>query len=173
VLDVGCGTGWLTRRAADSVGPTGTAWGIDPAPNMIRVAMQTAGCRHCGARFKLAAVEALPFKEESFDVVVISLVLHHLPPEARTAGLSDVRRVLKSDGRLIVVDIDKPRSWFLRALLSPLRHNANLRDLASGHMKGVLEEAGFHLIKQVGNWGPFVGFWRAAKSREQGPTATV
>lgn len=164
VLDVGCGTGWLTRWAADRVGPTGSAWGIDPAPDMIRYAMQTAGCMHCGAHFKLAAVEALPFADESFDAVVMSLVLHHLPPEARALGLREVDRVLKANGRLIIVDISRASGW-LRFLLRPLRLHANLREFANGGVEGAVEKAGFGSIERVQSWGPFVGFWRVRKAR--------
>lgn len=161
VLDVGCGSGWLTRHAADSVGPTGTAWGIDPAPDMIRVAMQSAGCAHCGAHFKLAAVEALPFEGESFDVAVVSLVLHHLPADARSAGLKEIRRVLKREGRLIVVDIDQPVSLLSRAVLWPFRALPNLRNLLSSNLETLLKKAGFAPVRRVGRWGAFVGFWQA------------
>lgn len=163
VLDAGCGTGWLTRRAADAVGPTGAAWGIDAAPDMIRVAMQTAGCRHCRARFKLAAVEALPFEDESFDAVVMSLVLHHVPTDARAIGLKEVCRVLKRDGRLVVVDVDRPASLFSRTVRLPFHVLPNIESLLAGGVEALLAEAGLASVRRVGSWGSFVGMWRAAK----------
>ncbi len=168
VLDVGCGTGWLTRIAADAVGPSGTAWGIDPAPDMIRLARQTAGCRHCGARFKFAAAEDLPFEDDSFDVVILSLVLHHLPPDARAAGLREVRRVLRDTGRLIVVDINAGSHWFPRALLALIGLLPNVRSLARDGVERTLREAGFSPIDRIGAWGAWFAIWRAAKppSRE-------
>ena len=67
VLDVGCGTGVLTQRAARAVGPAGTVWGIDPAPDMIRVALRNAAAEDSPARFKPGIIEEIAFESESFD----------------------------------------------------------------------------------------------------------
>src|SRR5581483_3173802 len=116
VLDVGCGTGWLTRRAAEITGPSGSAWGIDAAPNMIRVALEKAAHMGNPPRFQLAAIEDLPFEDASFDVVVASLVIHHLPPDVKAAALREVYRVLKPAGRLFVAEPDRPDHWLWRIL---------------------------------------------------------
>src|SRR5574341_1765678 len=87
VLEVGCGTGVLTRLAADAVGPPGAAFGIDPAQRMIAVARRNALQSGSRAEFKLAAIESLPFPDRSFDVVFSSLMLHHLPADVKWEGL--------------------------------------------------------------------------------------
>lgn len=69
VLDVGCGTGLLTRYAAEVVGLAGHAVGIDPAVKMIRVARTKVVQSANRAEFKVAAIERLPFPDENFDVV--------------------------------------------------------------------------------------------------------
>jgi demethylmenaquinone methyltransferase/2-methoxy-6-polyprenyl-1,4-benzoquinol methylase/phosphoethanolamine N-methyltransferase len=79
VLDVGCGSGRLTMAAQKWVGPTGEAQGIDPAPEAIKVARENAARAGLAAKFDVGLVEAIPFPDATFDVVLSRLVLHHLP----------------------------------------------------------------------------------------------
>ena len=79
VLDVGCGTGALTLAAKARVGQTGKVYGIDAAPEMIEIARQKAEKRALRVSFHLSAIEDLPFPDASFDVVLSSFMLHHLP----------------------------------------------------------------------------------------------
>ena len=164
VLDVGCGTGVLTRLAARAVGPAGTVWGIDPAPDMIRVATENAARLGSTAGFRLAAIEKLPFADASFDAAFASLMIHHLPPNAKRAGLREVRRVLKPGGRLVVVDLDRPRHplWWL--LLWPLRLHAGPSDNLAGRIPGLLAESGFDPASAADHWAGFMTFWVARKS---------
>ena len=164
VLDVGCGTGVLTRLAARAVGPAGTVWGIDPAPNMIRVATENAARLGSMARFRLAAIEELPFEDASFDVVLSSFMLHHLPPDVKRAGLREVRRVLKPGGRLVAVDLDRPRHSLGRLLLWPLRVHGGPSENLDGRILGLLTESGFEPVSVAGHWAGFVTFWVACKS---------
>jgi ubiquinone/menaquinone biosynthesis C-methylase UbiE len=142
VLDAGCGNGVLTRRIANCVGPTGEVWGIDPAPDMIRAAMQDAGRRGNAAHLKLAAIEKLPFADDSFDVALISLVLHHMPLDLKIIGLREIHRVLKPDGRLLVVEPDRPDHWLLRILYWPMRFYPNLKEHLEGRTPDMLRAGG-------------------------------
>jgi ubiquinone/menaquinone biosynthesis C-methylase UbiE len=163
VLDVGCGNGVLTRPIADIVGPSGKAWGIDPAPDMIRVAMQAVHHSGSTAQFKLAAMEQLPFADASFDVAVISLVLHHLPPELKQRGLKEVYRVLRPGGRLLVIEPDRPEHWAWRMFAWPMRHYRNLKDHLDGRTVQFLDEAGFVSVTTRGHWARVITFWAARK----------
>lgn len=96
VLDVGCGTGVLTRQLTRQVGDTGSATGFDLSESMLGVARA-----HCPeATFKQGNVTDLPFDDQSFDVVISAFMLMFVPdPET---ALSEMRRVLKTGGRLVV-----------------------------------------------------------------------
>jgi len=166
-LDVGCGTGVLTRLAAETVGTSGLAVGIDPAPRMIAVARKNAA-GSSQAEFRLAAIERLPFESGSFDVAVASLMLHHLPSDLKRDGLREVYRVLKPGGRLIVVDLDRPANslWWLLAwplLMMPMTAS-NLR----GEIPGYLRDAKFDPVHAQGRWMQLLTFWRATKPMNQG-----
>lgn len=163
VLDAGCGTGALTRLAASAVGRGGLAIGIDAAPDMIRVANEQAATARSSAQFKLAAVEALPFGDESFDVAFVSLLLHHLPAELKRKALHELYRVLKTGGRLMVVDFDRPASRLWRMLMLPLHREPSIAVHLTGGTADLLYEAGFAPTLRLGQWGAALGFWGAFK----------
>lgn len=163
VLDIGCGTGVLTRLAADTVGREGEATGIDAAADMIRIARQEAREVGSTARFELAAVERLPFSDRAYDVVFLSFVIHCLPTDVKRIGLSEVWRVLKANGRLVVVDLDRPRNAILRALLWPFTRSLFFGDHLRGRLPEFLKEAGFSSISEAGRWSGLVAVWVACK----------
>jgi ubiquinone/menaquinone biosynthesis C-methylase UbiE len=105
VLDVGCGPGELTLRAARKVGPEGRAAGIDASPEMISQARKNAKKKGRDVDFRPAAIEELPYADGEFDVVLSSFMIHHLPGDLKGRGLAEVHRVLKPGGRLIVADM--------------------------------------------------------------------
>src|SRR5689334_5563504 len=80
VLDVGCGTGYLARLVARAVGPSGQVVGIDPSQDMIEYAARKAGGTG-NVRFQVGMAESLEHPAEHFDVVMTSLMLHHLPED--------------------------------------------------------------------------------------------
>jgi demethylmenaquinone methyltransferase/2-methoxy-6-polyprenyl-1,4-benzoquinol methylase/phosphoethanolamine N-methyltransferase len=116
VLDVGCGPGVLTLMAAEAVGPSGLAQGIDPSPGMVELAREKASkAGASNAQFRMAVIEELPFADSSFDAALSSLMLHHLPDDVKRAGFTEVFRVLKPGGRLIAFDLTG-KGWMWKVL---------------------------------------------------------
>jgi ubiquinone/menaquinone biosynthesis C-methylase UbiE len=108
VLDVGCGTGTLVIAAKHRVGAAGVVRGIDASPEMIARARRKAAKAGVDATFEVAVVEALPFADASFDVVMSTLMLHHLPRPVRRQCAAEMRRVLRPGGRALAVDFGMP-----------------------------------------------------------------
>lgn len=104
VLDVGCGTGTLAIAAKRQVGTRGTVYGVDASPEMLARANKKARKAGVGIVFKNALVEALPFSDGQFDVVLSTVMLHHLPGKLRSQCAAEIRRVLKPGGRVLAVD---------------------------------------------------------------------
>ena len=163
VLDVGCGTGVLTRLAALAVGQTGCAIGIDPAAKMIEVAGKNAIKEGSNAEFRLGVIEDLPFEDNRFDCVLSSAMLHHLPPEVKVKGLSEVYRMLKPGARFVLVDVDRPTFLLWWVLLWPLLFWSFTEDQVKGRLGALMLQAGFSKAEKVGSWGGFLGFWKAYK----------
>lgn len=145
VLDVGCGTGSLALMAKEAVGSEGIVCGIDAAAEMVLWAGQKA--RRAGAEvdFRQACAQAIPFPDAFFDVVLSTLMLHHLPKKARIQLAAEARRVLKPGGRVLVVDFAEasPRKGLKRHLrhrhgkvalhrILSLLEGADLNVIASG-----------------------------------------
>ncbi len=105
VLDVGCGTGSLAIVVRQRVGATGRVSGIDPSPQMIARARHKAARRGLTIDFQIGVIEQLPFADQSFDVVLSTFMMHHLPDDLKRRGLAEVARVLKPGGRLLVLDM--------------------------------------------------------------------
>ncbi len=104
VLDVGCGTGTTAIAAKRQVGPDGSITGIDASPEMLARAAKKAAKAALPVEFRQASVEALPFANGSFDVVLSTMMLHHLPQPVRRECFAEIRRVLKPGGRLLAID---------------------------------------------------------------------
>lgn len=143
VLDVGCGTGSLAIEAKRQVGNQGRVSGIDASPEMIARASSKASKAGIDVFFTTAVAEALPFGDATVDVVLSTLMLHHLPRRVRQQCLSEIARVLKPDGRVLVVDFgtQQDKSGFLAHFH---RHgHVDPRQIVS-----LLGEVGFHAVDQ-------------------------
>ena len=118
VLDIGCGTGALTIRAARR---GATVKGIDVNPEMLDIAKARA--RRAGIEdnieFRETGVAELDSEQsESFDIVMSSLCFSELSEEELGYTFAQIRRVLKPNGLLIVSDEIKPSGHVNRVVLS-------------------------------------------------------
>ncbi len=101
VLDVACGTGVVTRLAAERVGPEGAVTGVDIAPDMIEVARSVPAAGAPAIDWRIADAAALPLADGAFDVVLCQMGLMFM--EDRATALAEMRRVLAPGGRVVVV----------------------------------------------------------------------
>lgn len=122
LLDVGCGTGELVRLAADRSDNGGTLVGLDIEPLMIEQANTKVAKHRINATFAEASIDSIPYPDHTFDVVVSSLMFHHLTEAQQAAGLAEIARVLAPGGTLLIADINSGR----RSLVSSMPgHGSN------------------------------------------------
>jgi len=107
VLDVGCGTGTLALTAKKRVGNMGRVCGIDPSESLLGGARRKAKRAGLLIDFQLGGIEQLPLPSQSFDVVLSTFMLHHVPDEHKRQGLAEIARVLKTGARLLIVDFKR------------------------------------------------------------------
>ena len=106
VLDAGCGTGTLAIAAKKRVGAAGAVHGLDASMEMLERAEKKARKAGVEVFFRSGVAEALPFADAQFNVVLSTVMLHHLPQKARLQFASEIRRVLKPAGRVLIVDFE-------------------------------------------------------------------
>jgi ubiquinone/menaquinone biosynthesis C-methylase UbiE len=120
VLEVGCATGTLTLAAKRQAGPSGKVFGIDIIPGMIERSRQKAVHANLDVTFQIGSIDNIPFPENHFDVVICSFMIFHMSEKVRQKGIAEIYRVLKPNGRLLVLDLGLPASGVSRMIAKVL-----------------------------------------------------
>lgn len=150
VLDVACGTGVVTRLAAERVGAEGRVVGTDVAGDMIEVGRSTPAPGGAEIEWREADAASLPLPDDSFDVVLCQMGLPFF--EDKVAALREMRRVLAPGGRLALNTpgaIQRPFEVMDEALVRHISPDLGgfVRVVFSLHdpeeVGGLLREAGF------------------------------
>lgn len=129
VLEVGCGTGVLTRVIGRWPN-VGEVVGVDPATSLLSKA-RTLAADLPNIRFEEADGRSLPFDPQSFDIVVFDSTLSHLPQPER--ALAEARRVLRPGGWLATFDGDYSATTVALGDHDPLQACADMTMANSVH----------------------------------------
>lgn len=159
VLDVGCGDGYFTRVMANAVGAAGTALGVDPSPEAIARARQVTRATNC--TFSQGVAEHLDASDGSYDVVVSSLMVHHLPEAMRAQAIREMFRVLRPGCRVLIAEFRPPRNPIVRYLIRPVTSPA-MQHNPLHLLEPMIQDAGFQHLHS-GDLNPWIHWVQAVK----------
>jgi demethylmenaquinone methyltransferase/2-methoxy-6-polyprenyl-1,4-benzoquinol methylase len=113
LLDVATGTGKVAADLFDRAQPGGTVLGVDISPRMVDVAKRRFGDRR-GLAFVVGDALALPTEDGMFDAATIAFGMRNLPDYRR--GFEEMARSVRAGGRVVCLEIARPRSRAARVL---------------------------------------------------------
>lgn len=139
LLDVGAGTGTVV---AGAIARGARAVGVDASVGMVEVAEGKAP-----GRFVVAAAEALPFPDASFDAVTSSMSMHHWG--SARSGLAEVGRVLRPGGTALIVDGELRGLFRLVGALFHLVNRRRAHYVSRDEVAALLRSAGLEPVGRI------------------------
>ncbi len=131
VLDIAGGTGDLTAKFVERVGPGGRVVLADINASMLQVGRDRLLDRGVGAQVEIvqADAQALPFPDNTFDCITIAFGLRNVTD--KDAAIASMTRVLKPGGRLLILEFSKP---------------------VNAVFEKVYDQYSFHVLPRIGKW---------------------
>ncbi|MBF0594238.1 MAG: class I SAM-dependent methyltransferase [Candidatus Omnitrophica bacterium] len=169
VLDIGCGTGTLTIEIGHLLAArSGRVSGVDAAPKMIdAAAVKARGLSN--VYFDVAAAEALPYADASFDHALSTFFFHHIDFELKLRALNEAYRVLKPGGFLVIIDVDVPTNMFGRLCAWAgyfLFQQEEIRENIEGKLRLAMEVSRFDSFEAVSHHQGYISVFKLTKGVE-------
>jgi demethylmenaquinone methyltransferase/2-methoxy-6-polyprenyl-1,4-benzoquinol methylase len=147
VLDVATGTG---AQAFAFAKQGYHVTGVDLSEAMIAVARRKN--RYTNLKFEVGDATNLPFDDSSFDIACISFALHLMPLPIREQALSEMIRVVKSGGSILIADLALPEKGLSRFLVShlfQLYDDRHYQEFLKVGLEGLLRPMGVEIVQQL------------------------
>ena len=165
VVDVGCGTGDLVVLIKKRH-PDVEVIGLDPDPKALARARRKLDRAGLSAQLDQGFSDELPYEDGSIDCVFSSFMFHHLGPDEKANTLAEIRRVLKPEGWLHLLDFGGSTDGHNHGLLARLLHRGDhMRDNLEGRIPTLMREAGLAAEGEIAHRGTVFGriaYYRAS-----------
>ena len=166
VLDLGCGTGTMTRWIKQQY-PDTRVIGLDADPRILAIAREKATRAGVEIEFLEANAADIPLQDDSVQRVVSSLFFHHLLPDSKARVLTEAIRVLEADGELHISDWGKPSNGLMRAMflfVQLLDGFACTKDNVAGRLPGFVKAAGARHVQNYDGYNTVLGTLRLLRA---------
>jgi ubiquinone/menaquinone biosynthesis C-methylase UbiE len=165
-IDIATGTGAQARSFAKA---GASVVGIDLSARMLNIARRKA--RTSAIRFVEADATMLPEPHASFDVACISFALHEMPETVRARVISEIARVTRPGGTIVIVDFMRPRNrvWrFAVEHLIALVERDSYREFLRSDLRGLLARSDISMVEEC---SALLGIARLVVGRSASVTA--
>ena len=166
ILEFGFGTGQNIVYASNKE-PNANYHGLDIDPEIKIIAQKKFIMKNISADLHLYDGTTFPFKDNHFDKVFSSLVFHHLKTDQKKAYLSEIKRVLKPNGKLIIGDWGHPAHLGMRIgflLVQLIDGFKTTSDNIKGMIPRFISDANFSSIKETYHINTYLGSYRYYKA---------
>ncbi|HSB01576.1 MAG TPA: methyltransferase domain-containing protein [Anaerolineales bacterium] len=155
ILDMCCGTGGASFVIAQKAGETSEVVGMDLSSGQIEVARRRN--RLANVQFAEGDVAATSFSSGYFEKVFVTHALHEMARDVRLKVLAEARRVLRDNGKVIILDLDNPQNLLVRLFIGfwffywlPLNFETPTRkDMFQHGLTQEVEEVGFKCVAKL------------------------
>ena len=142
VLDVGCGNGTFLSKLSKRKNISG--FGVDLSPQMIA----NAKTLYPSFVFAVSGCEAIPFDDNSMDIITVCAAYHHFPDVDKFA--SEAKRLLRAGGHIYIADICLPAPIrFFVNLIMPLSKGGDVKVHSHKEISSTFSSAGFRFVNVV------------------------
>jgi demethylmenaquinone methyltransferase / 2-methoxy-6-polyprenyl-1,4-benzoquinol methylase len=117
-IDLACGTGDFALLLARAAGPSGMVVGVDFCEELLVIAREKANTSNASIEFVNADILALPLADGSFDAATIGFGVRNVRDVS--ASIREMARVVRSGGRVVILETGQPANRLLRALVAGL-----------------------------------------------------
>jgi ubiquinone/menaquinone biosynthesis C-methylase UbiE len=151
ILDVGSGTGTMAILVKQAH-PSAEMVGVDGDPQILEIARSKAHKFGIEILFDRGMSFDLPYQNESFDVVLTSMMLHHLTRDDKQTTAREMYRVLRPGGQLFGADFAAPRSAFGKAIRPITRRFERVAENVDGFLPVMFKNAGFKDYRETSRY---------------------
>lgn len=144
LLDIGCSTGTLLIELRHKLGDKYELVGIDLSAKRMEKAKKNS--QNLNIKFEEGRIENIQYEDNYFDVILSTFLFHRLNIESKKKGIKELKRVLKTNKKLLIIAVGKPTNPYSYFIGLFLRWIQEFKSNLHGEVIDILKENGFKIL---------------------------